>query len=118
MVMAAMAWCDGYTAPLLVPLNGWLQPPLPLQIRALTCPQGVKLIEAAPSGQHVVVVPSQGDDAQLWHVMSGQLVHTFKGRDRTKDVLVSFSRVSLCVACFCARQFLSRRLRGVSARYN
>lgn len=81
MVMAAMAWCDGYTAPLLVPLNGWLQPPLPLQIRALTCPQGVKLIEAAPSGQHVVVVPPQGD-AQLWHVMSGQLVHTFKGREK------------------------------------
>lgn len=78
MVMAAMAWCDGYTAPLLVPLNGWLQPPLPLQIRALACPQGVKLVEPAPSGQHVVVVPSQGD-AQLWHVMSGQLVHTFKG---------------------------------------
>jgi len=80
MVMAAMAWCDGYTAPLLVPLNGWLQPPLPLQIRAITCPQGVKLIEAAPSGQHVVVVPPQGD-AQLWHVMSSQLVHTFKGRE-------------------------------------
>ncbi|KAI4490814.1 hypothetical protein M0804_003758 [Polistes exclamans] len=78
MVMAAMAWCDGYTAPLLVPLNGWLQPPLPLQIRALSCPQGVRLVEAAPSGQHVVVVPPQGD-AQLWHVMSGQLVHTFKG---------------------------------------
>jgi len=82
MVMAAMAWCDGYTAPLLVPLNGWLQPPLPLQIRAITCPQGVKLIEAAPSGQHVVVVPPQGD-AQLWHVMSGQLVHTFKGNEKS-----------------------------------
>lgn len=81
MVMAAMAWCDGYTAPLLVPLNGWLQPPLPLQIRAITCPQGVKLIEAAPSGQHVVIVPPQGD-AQLWHVMSGQLVHTFKGEEK------------------------------------
>lgn len=79
--MAAMAWCDGYTAPLLVPLNGWLLPPLPLQIRAITCPQGVKLIEAAPSGQHVVVVPPQGD-AQLWHVMSGQLVHIFKGRKK------------------------------------
>lgn len=78
MVMAAMAWCDGFTAPLLVPLNGWLQPPLPLQIRALACPQGVKFVEPAPSGQHVVVVPPQGD-AQLWHVMSGQLVHTFKG---------------------------------------
>lgn len=78
MVTAAMAWCDGYTAPLLVPLNGWLQPPLPLQIRTLSCPQGVKLVEAAPSGQHVIIIPFQGD-AQLWHVMSGQLVHTFKG---------------------------------------
>ncbi|XP_076684288.1 protein qui-1 [Andrena cerasifolii] len=78
MVTAAMAWCDGYTAPLLVPLNGWLQPPLPLQIRTLSCPQTVKLVEAAPSGQHVIIVPFQGD-AQLWHVMSGQLVHTFKG---------------------------------------
>lgn len=54
MVTAAMAWCDGFTAPLLVPLNGWLQPPLPLQIRTLSCPQGVKLVEAAPSGQHVI----------------------------------------------------------------
>ncbi|XP_076184042.1 protein qui-1 [Ptiloglossa arizonensis] len=78
MVTAAMAWCDGYTAPLLVPLNGWLQPPLPLQIRTLSCPQGVKLVEAAPSGQHVIVIPFQGD-AELWHVMSSQLVHTFSG---------------------------------------
>ncbi|XP_076220593.1 protein qui-1 isoform X3 [Nomia melanderi] len=78
MVTAAMAWCDGFTAPLLVPLNGWLQPPLPLQIRTLSCPQGVKLVEVAPSGQHVIVVPFQGDP-QLWHVMSAQLVHTFKG---------------------------------------
>lgn len=78
MVTAAMAWCDGYTAPLLVPLNGWLQPPLPLQIRTLSYPQGVKLVEATTSGQHVIIVPFQGD-AQLWHVMSGQLVHTFKG---------------------------------------
>lgn len=89
MVMAAMAWCDGYTAPLLVPLNGWLQPPLPLQIRALSCPQGVRLVEAAPSGQHVVVVPPQGD-AQLWHVMSGQLVHTFKGMKLFRTYLPSF----------------------------
>ncbi|CAK9825608.1 Protein qui-1 [Anthophora retusa] len=78
MVTAAMAWCDGYTAPLLVPLNGWLQPPLPLQIRNLSCPQSVKLVQPTPSGQHVIVVPFQGD-AQLWHVMSAQLVHTFKG---------------------------------------
>lgn len=74
-----MAWCDGYTAPLLVPLNGWLQPPLPLQIRAFACSSRIKLIAAVPSGQHVVVVPELGD-AELWHVMSGQLVHTFKGR--------------------------------------
>ncbi|XP_034933773.1 NACHT domain- and WD repeat-containing protein 1 [Chelonus insularis] len=78
MITAAMAWCDGYAAPLLVPLNGWLQSPLPLQIKTLHCPQGVKLVEPAPSGQHVIVIPAQGD-AQLWHVMSGQLVHTFKG---------------------------------------
>lgn len=82
MITSAMAWCDGYAAPLLVPLNGWLPSPLPLQIRALTCPQGAKLIEASPSGQHIVIVPSDtssNGDAQLWHVMSGQLVHTFKG---------------------------------------
>lgn len=34
MILAAMAWCDGYTDPLLVPLSGWLQPPLPLQIKS------------------------------------------------------------------------------------
>ncbi|XP_017797968.1 PREDICTED: NACHT domain- and WD repeat-containing protein 1 [Habropoda laboriosa] len=78
MVTAAMAWCDGYTAPLLVPLNGWLQPPLPLQIRNLVCSPSVNLVEPTPSGQHVIVVPFQ-EDAQLWHVMSGQLVHTFTG---------------------------------------
>ncbi|XP_049840536.1 protein qui-1 [Schistocerca gregaria] len=78
MITAAMAWCDGYTAPLLVPLNGWLQPPLPLQIKSLHCPAGVKLLEPTPSGQHLVVVPHNGDP-QLWHVMSNTLTHTFKG---------------------------------------
>ncbi|XP_069684220.1 protein qui-1 [Periplaneta americana] len=78
MITCAMAWCDGYTAPLLVPLNGWLQPPLPLQIKSLHCPAGVKLIEPTPSGQHVVVIPNTGDP-QLWHVMSNSLTHTFKG---------------------------------------
>ncbi|CAG5084256.1 Similar to qui-1: Protein qui-1 (Caenorhabditis elegans), partial [Cotesia congregata] len=78
MITAAMAWCDGFAAPLLVPLNGWLQSPLPLQIKTLTCPQNVKFVEPAPTGQHVIVIPDQGDP-QLWHVMSGQLVHTFKG---------------------------------------
>ncbi|KAJ9583451.1 hypothetical protein L9F63_022204, partial [Diploptera punctata] len=78
MITSAMAWCDGFTAPLLVPLNGWLQPPLPLQIKSLHCPAGVKLIEPTPSGQHVVVIPQTGDP-QLWHVMSNSLTHTFKG---------------------------------------
>ncbi|XP_068081226.1 protein qui-1 [Anabrus simplex] len=78
MITSAMAWCDGFTAPLLVPLNGWLQPPLPLQIKSLHCPAGVKLIEPTPSGQHVVIVPQTGDP-QLWHVMSNTLTHTFKG---------------------------------------
>ncbi|PSN37379.1 hypothetical protein C0J52_19650 [Blattella germanica] len=68
MITSAMAWCDGFTAPLLVPLNGWLQPPLPLQIKSLHCPSGVKLIEPTPSGQHVVVIPQTGDP-QLWHVI-------------------------------------------------
>lgn len=34
MVTSAMAWCDGYTEPLLVPLTAWLEPPLPHQIRS------------------------------------------------------------------------------------
>lgn len=34
MITSAMAWCDGYIEPLLVPLNAWLQPPLPLQIKS------------------------------------------------------------------------------------
>jgi hypothetical protein len=34
LVTSAMAWCDGFTEPLLVPLTGWLQAPLPLQIKS------------------------------------------------------------------------------------
>lgn len=34
-LLSAMAWCDGYTDPLLVPLNAWLQPPLPLFVKCL-----------------------------------------------------------------------------------
>ncbi|KAK0161111.1 hypothetical protein PV327_009624 [Microctonus hyperodae] len=78
MITAAMAWCDGYVAPLLVPLNGWLQSPLSLQIKTLNCSQPIKMMEVAPSGQHVIVIPCQGN-AQLWHIMTGQLVHTFRG---------------------------------------
>lgn len=80
MITAAMAWCDGYVAPLLVPLNGWLQSPLSLQIKTLNCSQPVKMMEVAPSGQHVIVIPCQGN-AQLWHIMTGQLVHTFRGKN-------------------------------------
>ncbi|BES93370.1 WD domain, G-beta repeat [Nesidiocoris tenuis] len=78
MIMSAMAWCDGFTDPLLVPLNSWLLPPLPLQIKSVVCPSGVRLIEPTPSAQHVVIVPPSGDP-QIWHVMSNSLVHTFKG---------------------------------------
>lgn len=35
MITSAMTWCDGYVEPLLVPLNAWLQPPLPLQIKSI-----------------------------------------------------------------------------------
>ncbi|XP_026685419.1 uncharacterized protein LOC103517582, partial [Diaphorina citri] len=78
MVLAAMAWCDGYTDPLLVPLNSWLQPPLPLQIKTLNVGAQINLIETTPNGQHVIVVPHDGDP-QMWRIMANSLVHTFKG---------------------------------------
>ncbi|EEB20232.1 conserved hypothetical protein [Pediculus humanus corporis] len=78
MITSAMAWCDGYAEPLLVPLNAWLQPPLPLQIKSLHVPGGVRLMEPTPSSQHLVIVPQSGDP-QLWHIMTNALVHTFKG---------------------------------------
>lgn len=37
LLSSSMAWCDGYNGPLLVPLTGWLQAPLPLQIRSEWC---------------------------------------------------------------------------------
>ncbi|XP_039300849.1 uncharacterized WD repeat-containing protein alr3466-like, partial [Nilaparvata lugens] len=80
LMLSAMAWCDGYTDPLLVPLTGWLQPPLPLQIKNVVVNGGVNLIEPTPSAQHIVVVPHTGDP-QLWHVMSNTLVTTFKGHN-------------------------------------
>nr|XP_014277406.2 NACHT domain- and WD repeat-containing protein 1 [Halyomorpha halys] len=78
MIMSAMAWCDGFTDPLLVPLNSWLLPPLPLQIKTIVCSSGVRQIEPTFSAQHVIVIPNSGDP-QLWHVMSNSLLHTFKG---------------------------------------
>ncbi|XP_047019975.1 protein qui-1 isoform X2 [Helicoverpa zea] len=83
LVTAAMAWCDGYDKPLLVPLNGWLQPPIASTVRVLsvggsTPGAGARLLQLAPSGQHLVLAPSAGDP-QLWHVMSNSRVHTFKG---------------------------------------
>lgn len=76
LVISAMAWCDGFTLPLVVPLTDWLQPPLPLLSRTLNAP-GVRLVESTPSGQHVICVVDT--DPQLWHIMSNQLIHTFKG---------------------------------------
>ncbi|XP_045764510.1 protein qui-1 isoform X1 [Maniola jurtina] len=83
LVTAAMAWCDGYDKPLLVPLNGWLHPPIASTVRVVsvggsTPGAGVRLLQLAPSGQHLVLAPSAGDP-QLWHVMSNSKVHTFKG---------------------------------------
>lgn len=78
-VRSATAWCDGYTVPLLVPMTGWLPVPLPSQIRTMTisCPGPIRHIELAPSRQHLIVVPRTGA-AQLWHIMSNTLVHTFR----------------------------------------
>ncbi|CAF4897935.1 unnamed protein product [Pieris macdunnoughi] len=83
LVTAAMAWCDGYDKPLLVPLNGWLHPPIASTVRVMsvggsTPGAGARLLQLAPSGQHLVLAPSAGDP-QLWHVMSNSKVHTFKG---------------------------------------
>ncbi|CAH2266800.1 jg7983 [Pararge aegeria aegeria] len=85
LVTAAMAWCDGYDKPLLVPLNGWLHPPIASTVRVVsvggsTPGAGVRLLQLAPSGQHLVLAPSAGDP-QLWHVMSNSKVHTFKGSE-------------------------------------
>ncbi|XP_041976047.1 NACHT domain- and WD repeat-containing protein 1 [Aricia agestis] len=82
LVTAAMAWCDGYDKPLLVPLNGWLHPPIASTVRVVSAGAasgaGVRLLQLAPSGQHLVLAPATGDP-QLWHVMSNSRVHTFKG---------------------------------------
>lgn len=80
-VRSATAWCDGYTVPLLVPLVGWLPPPLPSQIRTMTVsgPSPIRGIALTPSKQHLVIAPNSGD-VQLWHIMSNNLVHTFKGK--------------------------------------
>ncbi|XP_048484798.1 protein qui-1 [Plutella xylostella] len=83
LVTSAMAWCDGYDKPLLVPLNGWLQPPIASTVRVVSVGSSAngasaRLLQLAPSGQHLVLAPSAGDP-QLWHIMSNSKVHTFKG---------------------------------------
>ncbi|KAH9645256.1 hypothetical protein HF086_000419, partial [Spodoptera exigua] len=60
-----------------------LQPPIASTVRVLsvggsTPGAGARLLQLAPSGQHLVLAPSAGDP-QLWHVMSNSRVHTFKG---------------------------------------
>ncbi|KAF4520031.1 hypothetical protein B566_EDAN007180 [Ephemera danica] len=82
LVTSAMAWCDGFGDPLLVPLTSWLQAPLPLQIKSVAVAGGLTLAQPTVSGQHVVLVASGSSEAQLWHVMSGALVHTFRGHSR------------------------------------
>lgn len=48
----------------------------------------IRSIVMAPSKQHLVIAPQLGD-AQLWHIMSNSLVHTFKGitNHRIKKIL-------------------------------
>ncbi|XP_055387023.1 protein qui-1 isoform X2 [Condylostylus longicornis] len=79
-VRSATAWCDGYTVPLLVPLTGWLPPPLPSQIRTMTVSGtgSIREICLGPSKQHLILATKTGD-VQMWHIMSNSLVHTFKG---------------------------------------
>lgn len=79
-VRSATAWCDGYTVPLLVPLTGWLPPPLPSQIRTMTVSGtgAINMICVAPSRQHLLIATKSGD-VQLWHIMSNCLEHVFKG---------------------------------------
>lgn len=79
-VRSAIACCDGYTVPLLVPLTGWLPVPLPSQIRCMTVTGTgvISTLEVSPDKQHLVIAPKVGDP-QLWHIMSNSLVHTFKG---------------------------------------
>ncbi|XP_044765435.1 NACHT and WD repeat domain-containing protein 2 [Coccinella septempunctata] len=76
LVTSAMAWCDGFTLPLVVPMTDWLQPPLPEQSKVMHI-KNVHLLECTPSGQHIVCVTD--GDPQLWHIMTCQLIHTFKG---------------------------------------
>ncbi|XP_045482899.1 NACHT and WD repeat domain-containing protein 2 isoform X2 [Harmonia axyridis] len=80
LVTSAMAWCDGFTLPLVVPMTDWLKPPLPDQSKVMHI-QNVRLVEISPSGQHIVCVTDA--DPQLWHIMTSQMIHTFKGHNGT-----------------------------------
>lgn len=46
----------------------------------------IRSIVMAPSKQHLIIAPQVGD-AQLWHIMSNSIVHTFKGeRGERKEI--------------------------------
>ncbi|XP_063698417.1 protein qui-1 isoform X2 [Culicoides brevitarsis] len=79
-VKSAIACCDGYTVPLLVPLTGWLPVPLPSQIRCMTVTGTgvISSLEVSFDKQHLIVAPKIGDP-QLWNIMKNSLVYTFKG---------------------------------------
>lgn len=59
-------------------IHSRLQPPISHTVKVLQVSGGVRLLELAPTGQHLLIAPSTGDP-QLWHIMSNSLVHTFKG---------------------------------------
>lgn len=79
LLISAMAWCDGFTLPLVVPLNGWLQPPLPAQSFTLNAP-GIRIIEflSVPLGLNAICIFEH--EPEIWHVPSNQSIYTFKGR--------------------------------------
>lgn len=99
-VRSAIAWCDGYTVPLvslqfpgnmkvnltcvksfwqLVPLTGWLPVPLPSQIRCMTVPGGrITHFEVSPCKQHLIIARKTGDP-ELWHIMGNRYIGSFKG---------------------------------------
>lgn len=54
----------------------------------------IRSIVMAPSKQHLVIAPQTGD-AQLWHIMSNSIVHTFKGKHSRIEY---FNMCSECVS--------------------
>ncbi|XP_026477613.1 uncharacterized protein LOC113383571 [Ctenocephalides felis] len=79
LMTSSMAWSDGFTSPLLVPLNSWLPPPISEHIKHMTVRQSVNLLRITPGSQHLVVACANKSHLELYHIMSNRLVHVFTG---------------------------------------